>query len=370
MCIKYIMVFLMLNNCTEKCDLSVIIIARNEEEMIADCIESVFTSIDNAHAAGIINSSEIILSDSASTDQTIEIAKKYPIKIIQLNKRWPLSASAGRYIGYLHSKGNFVLFMDGDCTLDKEWISISIPYFNKENVAGVDGIESEYIDIHSSFHNLFMSNEPKIEDVVEIDIVGKAIFKRNVLDEVGPYNPYLIGGEDRDISYRIRAAGYKLLLLPRLCVTHYWGKKEGKLTIRRYLMSVYVWSKGDGQALRHSFRNKKMATEHLLRYVNTFYIKIYGIILLFISLIYMNILTIYLAHMPIYLMLTVFVDAILLGLGAMYAGIRYKGGRWEEFLFSFHIIPYVFVRHIGFVIGFIESQKDPRKYPTDAKIIK
>ena len=74
--------------------------------------------------------------------------------------------------------------------------------------------------------------------------------------------------------------------------------------------------------------------------------------------------------MPIYLMLTVFVDAILLGLGAMYAGIRYKGGRWEEFLFSFHIIPYVFVRHIGFVIGFIESQKDPRKYPTDAKIIK
>ena len=361
----------MSTNLTEKCDLSVIIIARNEEEMMADCIESVLTALDKAHNARTIKSSEVILADSASTDRTIEIAMRYPIKIIQLNEKWPLSASAGRYIGYLHSKGNYVLFIDGDCILDEEWINNSIPYLNEKNVAGLDGIEKEYVDSSSSFHNLFKSIEPEIKDVIEPDIVGKAIFKRDVLNKVGPYNPFLIGGEDRDISYRIRAAGYKLLRLPVLCVTHYWGKKEGKLTMGRYLRSVYVWSKGDGQALRSSFKNKKIAMKHLLRYVNTFYVKIYGIIFLFISLLYMNILTIRLvSHISTYSIFTVLIDAVLLGLGVMYAGMRYKGGKWEEFLFSFHIIPYVLVRHMGFVIGFLKSRKYPRKYPTDAKIIK
>lgn len=54
----------------------------------------------------------------------------------------------------------------------------------------------------------------------------------------------------------------------------------------------------------------------------------------------------------------------------MYAFIRYKGGKGKDFLFSFHVVLYVLIRHIGFVIGFLKKPKDPFTYPTDVEIIK
>jgi len=92
--------------------------------------------------------------------------------------------------------------------------------------------------------------------------------------------------------------------------------------------------------------------------------------LLFISLVYLNILTAKILTYDInYSLFTTLIDTVLLGLGVTYAFIRYKGGKWNEFIFSFHVIPYVFIRHIGFIIGFLKFPKSPRKYPTDAKII-
>lgn len=360
-----------INHISKGPDLSVVIITRNEEDMISDCIRSVIESIDNAVNAGLISSSEIILADSASTDRTIEIAKEFPIKIVQLKKNWPLSASAGRYIGYLHSKGKYVFFMDGDCIMDKNWFCVSIPYIEDKKVGGLDGIEVEYVSNQSSFKNAFESLQLNIDEVLEAETLGKAFFRREVLEEVGPYDPYLIGAEDRDISYRIKAAGYLLLRLPQPCVTHFWAKKEGNLSLKRYLQSVYVWSKGEGQAFRLSRKNRNLAHQYLTRYINTFYLRVYGLIFLFISLLYMNALAVILAsQMIIAPIVAIIVDLVLAAFAVAYMAIRKKGGKWDEFVYSFHIIPYVFVRHIGFVIGLLKIPRHPANYPTDAVIIK
>ena len=57
---------------------SVIIKAFNEEQHIAGAIESALAAL-----AGI--DGEVILADGASTDRTVEIAKKYPVKIVRLD---------------------------------------------------------------------------------------------------------------------------------------------------------------------------------------------------------------------------------------------------------------------------------------------
>ena len=64
---------------------SIVIKALNEEESIERCIKSALKSIK-----GI--SGEIILVDSISTDKTIEISKKYPIRILQLKNPEDLKA--------------------------------------------------------------------------------------------------------------------------------------------------------------------------------------------------------------------------------------------------------------------------------------
>ena len=357
-----------LNN---KCDLSVVIAAKNEDEMIADCIQSVISALDYAKEKELIKSYEIILADSASTDRTVDIAQQYPIKIIQLNKKWQLSCAAGFYSGYLQSNGDLIYFLGGDMVLNKTWFVNALPHLKNKDIAAVSGMEEEFID-ESTISGKKAKEAAKLDmPIGEVEMVGTAIFKRKVLEEVGPHNPYLKGGEDRDLAYRIRSAGYKLVRIDSISLFHYWAKKSGKLTLRISLKSAFTWSKGDGQAFRASLDNKKVAMKHLKRYANAFYRGIYKDVFLYFSLIYVNILSgllIPLTKTPLYFIM--FIDFVVTCLLMTYMVIAYKRGKWGEFIFSLQRYPYTVVRHTGFLSGFLNKPKTPSSYPTDVKILK
>src|ERR1041385_5734182 len=77
---------------------SIIIKALNEERYIAAAIESALAAM-----RGIAG--EIILADCASTDRTIEIARRYPIKIVQMTHAEDRSCGAGAQLGFQYSSG-------------------------------------------------------------------------------------------------------------------------------------------------------------------------------------------------------------------------------------------------------------------------
>lgn len=81
--------------------LSTIILAKNEEKMIEDCLESIKWA------------DEIILVDSGSTDKTIEIAKKFRAKIINVPGE-KLAYAKWRNRGLEEAKGKWVLYVDAD----------------------------------------------------------------------------------------------------------------------------------------------------------------------------------------------------------------------------------------------------------------
>ena len=80
--------------------LSTIIIARNEEEVIKRCLESVKTISD-----------EIIVVDNASTDDTSKIAKQFGVKIVSTDKE---DFSKLRNLGLEKAKGTWILYIDAD----------------------------------------------------------------------------------------------------------------------------------------------------------------------------------------------------------------------------------------------------------------
>jgi glycosyltransferase involved in cell wall biosynthesis len=94
---------------------SVIIKALNEERNIASAIESALAAV-----AGL--DGEVILADAASTDRTIEIARQYPIKIVQLSNIKDRSCGAGGQLGFQYSRGRFVCFIDGDMQLHQGFL--------------------------------------------------------------------------------------------------------------------------------------------------------------------------------------------------------------------------------------------------------
>ncbi|MFN4149573.1 MAG: glycosyltransferase, partial [Candidatus Sericytochromatia bacterium] len=87
--------------------LSVCIITKNEENNISKCIESIYDIAD-----------EIIITDTGSTDKTIEIASKFD-KVKVFNFDWENDNSKARNYCISHAKSNWILVLDADEQLDK-----------------------------------------------------------------------------------------------------------------------------------------------------------------------------------------------------------------------------------------------------------
>lgn len=87
--------------------LSVCLIVRNEEEVLARCLECVKKFAD-----------EIIVVDSGSTDKTIEIAASYTDKIYHFE--WQYDFSAARNFAFSKATCDYVMWVDADDVVTEE----------------------------------------------------------------------------------------------------------------------------------------------------------------------------------------------------------------------------------------------------------
>lgn len=192
---------------------SVVIIGQNEDQIIGKSIASVIDALKH------IKAKEIIYVDSASTDQSIEIAKKYPINILQLKPDWVHTPAAGRYIGYLNTLGEYIFFLDGDSTMDIDWPEKAVRYLDDHpRVAGVAGLIDEiYWNRHHDEIGKKINKYKQIHDVESVILLaGPAMYRRAVLNEVGPFHPFIFCDEERELGLRLRRAGWEMerLLIP------------------------------------------------------------------------------------------------------------------------------------------------------------
>ncbi|RPH34855.1 glycosyltransferase [bacterium] len=190
-------------------DLSIVIICRNEEAAIGACIESLLEE-----TSGIER--EIILVDSASTDRTVEIAKKYPVAIVCIDPKAMLTPSAGRYLGTLRATGEYILFVDGDMILIRDWIQKALACFGDASVGAVAG----------RLFRVFPGEQPNYNHgdaspLGPVDRLGGAgLYRRSVLGKAGSFNPFVKGEEERELGYRIIRSGYKILRIEAPMVFH------------------------------------------------------------------------------------------------------------------------------------------------------
>ncbi|MEK7551111.1 MAG: glycosyltransferase family 2 protein [Patescibacteria group bacterium] len=84
--------------------ISAVIIAKNEEQMIEECLESLSFS------------DEIVVIDNNSTDKTVEIAEKFKAKIY---KESSADFSILRNLGLKNAQNEWILYIDADERVDK-----------------------------------------------------------------------------------------------------------------------------------------------------------------------------------------------------------------------------------------------------------
>ncbi|MCX7919858.1 MAG: glycosyltransferase family 2 protein [bacterium] len=197
---------------------SVYIPAYNVEKYLATCIEYIQKQTYPV--------SEILVIDDGSTDTTADIAKQYPVKLIQHQQNQGLAAV--RNTGVKNAKYDYVASLDADCIPEPDWLERLMVYFDQEQVAGVSGklIEKHQTDIPDRWRAIHMKQYWEGEEVITnpMHLFGNnTVFYRPALAEVGFYKDtpeYRTNNEDYYISRKLLEAGYTIIYDPKSVVYH------------------------------------------------------------------------------------------------------------------------------------------------------
>lgn len=106
---------------------SVLIIAHNESKHIGDCIESLLSQT--------VAPDEIVLINHNSTDSTGNIARTYPITVIDYDG--PQGPVYARIKGFEVVQGDYVLCIDGDSVAAKNWVEVMTNMLAKDGMVMV-----------------------------------------------------------------------------------------------------------------------------------------------------------------------------------------------------------------------------------------
>lgn len=233
-------------------DLSYVIIGKNAEWSIARLLDSVITCTPPQLK------SEIIYVDSASTDRTISIVRQYPARTVQLSADQPLCASAGRFIGSQYATGRYVVFLDSDMELIKGWLESAVSTLDKcPDVAAISGV---IVDAERTAKFCAVDKSLYCDGAIrDIRYAGNAaMFRHDVLDAVGNWNPYLISDEEPELCLRIRHAGFRIAELPHPISCHYtYPTTEISTLFSRRKRRLFL---GYGQVVRYHLRTGLLAT--------------------------------------------------------------------------------------------------------------
>ena len=170
---------------------------------------------------------EILIIDDGSTDRTLEIASRHPVRVIRHGSNKGLAAA--RNTAFLHARCGLVAALDADVAPSPDWLERLLEAFADPRVAGSGGrlIEKHTDTAADEWRALQLSQdlgETRIEIVwpshKRLGGFG-TIFRKEAVRQAGGYDESLSTNyEDVDMSERLLRARHKLIFEPRAVAYH------------------------------------------------------------------------------------------------------------------------------------------------------
>lgn len=330
---------------TNKIIVSIVIKAFNEEDKIAATIESALRAI--AKVGG-----EVILADSHSTDRTVEIAARYPIKIARLNRAQDRCCGIGGQLGYQVSQGEYIWIVDGDMELAEGFVEKAIAVLESDpKIAGVAGLITEKNLESMEFRARLLRAPAHLRAGIVDRLDGGGVYRRAAIESIGYFtNKNLHSYEEFELAARLRANGWSLMRIADVAVSHFGHKTEAFSLLMRRWRSRYVL--GIGELLRSA-----MGEDHFSLVLKELRdLQLYSaVIVWWISLIVLLILELQLGNFGISLLLVVIMPFMLM----MIKKRSVLLGVYSVVAWNFHAM--------GLVLGVLKKQS-PADGMIDAKL--
>lgn len=193
--------------------LGIVVIGRNEGDRLKQCLRSV------------VNRGVCVYVDSGSTDGSLDFARSLGIGVVELDLNIPFTAARARNAGvnYLVEQYDdlaWIQFVDGDCEVRADWLTTALTALqDHSDWAVVCGRRRERFPEKSVFNRLcdLEWNTP----VGETNACGgDSMMRLTAFQSVKGFNESLIAGEEPELCYRLRQAGWRIYRLDAEMTLH------------------------------------------------------------------------------------------------------------------------------------------------------
>jgi GT2 family glycosyltransferase len=215
----------------------IVVIGRNEGERLRRCFDSICDL-----------GSPVVYVDSNSSDESVKIARDFNLEVVELDAR-SVGRSRARNEGFnrllqLNPGVRFVQFLDGDCEIVSDWISIAAQNLQAApEVAIVCGRLRERSPQASIYNRLCeIEWDQPVGETTRCS--GNCMMRVSAFLSVGGFDPTVLAAEDDEICLRLRRRSWKIVRLEAQMATHDAAMTRLEQWWRRSVRSGYAYAQG------------------------------------------------------------------------------------------------------------------------------
>lgn len=195
-------------------ELCAVVIGRNEGDRLVRCLRSLAAT-----------GARIVYVDSSSTDDSVQRARDLGADVLTLPTDRPFTAGRARNFGFrraleLYPSATYVQFVDGDCEVAAGWLDFAQEYLDQNaDAAIVCGRRQERFPERSVYNRLCdIEWDTPVGDAESCG--GDFLVRATVFRAARGFNETLIAGEEPEMCYRIRQAGWRIYRADRPMTHH------------------------------------------------------------------------------------------------------------------------------------------------------
>jgi len=243
-------------------ELSIIIVNYNVKHFLEQCLKSVYKALNGIEA-------EIIVVDNNSVDGSLNLIREKFNEVILVSNKKNSGFSVANNQGIKMAKGNNILLLNPDTIVQEDTFIKCLEFLDNHKDAGALGVKmydgngrflpeskrglpTPIVAFYKIFGLAYLFPQSKVfgnyhlgflskNKDHKVDILSGAfmMIKKEVLEKVGLLDEaFFMYGEDIDLSYRIKKAGYETSYFSQTNIIHYKGESTKKSSIN-YVFVFY-----------------------------------------------------------------------------------------------------------------------------------